>query len=130
MGSLPVLLRLIAASLRGQMRYPGSALMLTLGQFLATGIEVVAVWALFHRFGSVQGWQLGEVALFYGLVNIMFAVADALGRGFDVRGHDPVAVRRNGLRRVVGRVRLVVFAHRRKGLSPAPIRRRCRSSHL
>lgn len=86
MGSLPLLLRLIAASLRGQMRYPGSALMLTLGQFLATGIEVVAVWALFHRFGSVQGWQLGEVALFYGLVNIMFAVADALGRGFDVLG--------------------------------------------
>lgn len=60
--------------------------MLTLGQFLATGIEVVAVWALFHRFGEVQGWKIGEVALCYGLVNCMFALADALGRGFDVLG--------------------------------------------
>lgn len=81
-------LRFAAASLRGQMRYPASALMLMLGNFLATGIEVVAVWALFHRFGAVQGWQLGEVAVFYGLVNTMFALASALGRGFDVLGTD------------------------------------------
>ncbi|OUM00844.1 ABC transporter permease [Variovorax sp. JS1663] len=86
MGTLPLFMRLVAASLGGQLRYPASALMLTLGQLLATGVEVVAIWALFDRFGSVQGWQLGEVALFYGLVNIMFAIADALGRGFDVLG--------------------------------------------
>nr|WP_145551646.1 ABC-2 family transporter protein [Variovorax boronicumulans] len=53
-------------------------------QFLVTGIEVVAIWALFDRFGSVQGWRIGEVALFYGLVHTMFALADALGRGFDI----------------------------------------------
>ena len=47
---------------------------------------MVAVWALFDRFGDVQGWRIGEVALFYGLVNCMFAIADALGRGFDVLG--------------------------------------------
>ena len=79
-------LRLALASLGGQARYPASALMLTLGQFLVTGIEVIAVWALFHRFGEVQGWRIGEVAVFYGLVNCMFALADALGRGFDVLG--------------------------------------------
>ncbi|WP_447747333.1 ABC transporter permease [Variovorax boronicumulans] len=86
MGALPLFFRLMAASLSGQARYPASALLLTLGQFLGTGIEVVAVWALFHRFGEVQGWGIGEVALFYGLVNCMFALADALGRGFDVLG--------------------------------------------
>lgn len=86
MGSLALFARLVRASLAGQARYPASALMLTLGQFLATGIEVIGVWALFHRFGEVQGWGIGEVALFYGLVNCMFAVADALGRGFDVLG--------------------------------------------
>ena len=84
MGSLPLFFRLVGASLGGQARYPASALMLTVGQFLGTGIEVIAVWALFHRFGDVQGWRIGEVALFYGLVNCMFALADALGRGFDV----------------------------------------------
>lgn len=86
MGSLPLFFRLVRASVGGQARYPASALLLTLGQFLGTGIEMVAVWALFHRFGSVQGWHIGEVALFYGLVNCMFAIADALGRGFDVLG--------------------------------------------
>lgn len=79
-------LRLVGASLRGQLRYPASALLLALGQLLATGIEVVAIWALFDRFGAVQGWRLGEVALFYALVHVMFALADALGRGFDVLG--------------------------------------------
>lgn len=88
MHSLALFTRLMAASLRGQARYPGSALMLALGQFLATGIELVAVWALFDRFGSVQGWRLTDVALFYGMVNMMFAMADALGRGFDVLGTD------------------------------------------
>ncbi|MFT7773781.1 ABC transporter permease [Roseateles sp.] len=83
-----LLLRLLAASLRGQARCPLSAAMLTVGQFAATGIEAVAVWALFHRFGTVQGWQLAEVAVFYGLANIMFAIADALGRGFDVLGSE------------------------------------------
>ena len=86
MGALPLFLRLVRASVGGQARYPASALLLTVGQFLGTGIEMVAVWALFHRFGSVQGWHIGEVALFYGLVNCMFAIADALGRGFDVLG--------------------------------------------
>ena len=86
MGSLGLFLRLAGASIHAQARYPGSALMLTVGQFLVTGIEVIAVWALFHRFGDVQGWRIGEVALFYGLVNCMFALADMLGRGFDVLG--------------------------------------------
>ncbi|MGD9945525.1 MAG: ABC transporter permease [Burkholderiaceae bacterium] len=86
MGPLALFVRLVAASLNGQARYPASALMLTVGQFLVTGIEVIAVWALFDRFGEVQGWRIGEVALFYGLVNCAFAIADALGRGFDVLG--------------------------------------------
>lgn len=86
MGSLALFCRLALASLSGQARYPASALMLTAGQFLVTGIEAISVWALFHRFGDVQGWRIGEVAVFYGLVNCMFAIADALGRGFDVLG--------------------------------------------
>ena len=86
MGSLALFWRLARASLSAQARYPASALLLMLAQLLGTGIEVVATWALFHRFGQVQGWTFGEVAVFYGLANCMFAVADALGRGFDVLG--------------------------------------------
>jgi len=86
MSGLQLLFRLITASLRAQAQYPASTIMRGLGQFLSNGIEIIAVWALFDRFGNVHGWQLGEVAVFYGLVHMMFAIADMLCRGFDVLG--------------------------------------------
>lgn len=43
--------QLVAASVRGQARYPVSALMLTLSQFLVTGIEVIAVRSVRRRAG-------------------------------------------------------------------------------
>ncbi|MGF1964493.1 MAG: ABC transporter permease [Aulosira sp. DedVER01a] len=54
-----------------------------LGQFLVTVIEFFGIWALFSRFNSIGTWTLAEVALFYGMINISFACADALGKGFD-----------------------------------------------
>lgn len=86
MSGLRLLLRLVAASLRAQAQYPGSTIMLTVGQFLGNGIELLALWALFDRFGNVQGWHFGEVAVFFGLVHMMFALADLICRGFDVLG--------------------------------------------
>ncbi len=86
MSGLRLLLRLITASLRAQAQYPGSTIMLTIGQFVGNGIELLALWALFDRFGSVQGWRFGEVAVFFGLVHMMFALADLICRGFDVLG--------------------------------------------
>jgi ABC-2 type transport system permease protein len=86
MSGLHLLFRLVVASMRAQAQYPASAIMTTIGQFLGNGIEILAVWALFDRFGNVHGWQLGEVAVFYGLVHMMFATADVLSRGFDVLG--------------------------------------------
>lgn len=88
MSGARLLLRLIAASLRAQAQYPGSTIMRTIGQLLSNGIEILAVWALFDRFGNVHGWQFGEVAVFYGLVHMMFAISDLLCRGFDVLGTD------------------------------------------
>jgi ABC-2 type transport system permease protein len=44
------------------------------------------VFALFDRFGPVGGFTFGEAALFYALVNISFAFADLLTRGFEVFG--------------------------------------------
>ena len=70
-------------SLRGQMQYKLSFFTLSLAQLLATGTEFIGIWALFGRFGSLKGWTLPEVALFYGLIGVAFAIADALARGFD-----------------------------------------------
>lgn len=78
--------RYVMASIRMQLAYPASFAMLSLGSFLVTIVEFIGVWALFRRFGQVGGWGLGEVALFYGLVSVIFALADAVSRGFDVFG--------------------------------------------
>jgi len=86
MNALQLYGRYAAASIRGQMQYPGAFLLLSAAQFGNTAISFVGVWALFARFGRIGGWSLGEVALFYGIINIAFAVADTVSRGFDVFG--------------------------------------------
>jgi len=79
-------LRLIGVSIRGQMQYRVSFLLMSLGHFVTTGVEIVGVWALFDRFGNLTPWTLPQVAFFYGVVNISFAFTDALARGFDLFG--------------------------------------------
>ena len=76
--------RYIGASLRSQMQYKASFLMLTLGHFLVTGIEFLSIYLLFARFGSLEGWTLAEVAVFYGTINVAFSLSDAASRGFDL----------------------------------------------
>jgi ABC-2 type transport system permease protein len=88
MNALALYGRYVAASLRAQAQYPASTLLLTAGHCAATAIEILGVFALFHRFGTVGGWTFGEAALFYALVNITFSIADLLTRGFEVFGTD------------------------------------------
>ncbi len=88
MNALRLYGRYVGASLRVQAQYPAATLLLTTGHLAATAIEILGVFALFHRFGQVKGWSFGEVALFYGLINITFSIADMLTRGFDVFGTD------------------------------------------
>jgi ABC-2 type transport system permease protein len=82
-GVVRLFARYLIASLHGQMQYRTSFLMASVGQFLAVGIEFLAILALFARFGSLRGWTLPEVALLYGIANVAFALAEGLGRGFD-----------------------------------------------
>ena len=74
----------LSISLRGQMQYRASFLMMAFGNLFATAVEFAGIVALFSRFGSLRGWQLPEIALFYGMVGIAFAIAEAVGRGFDL----------------------------------------------
>jgi ABC-2 type transport system permease protein len=72
-----------SVSLRGQMQYRASTILLALGNILLHGVEFLAIWAMFDRFGSLGVWSLPEVALLYGMANSSFAIAEVLGRGFD-----------------------------------------------
>ena len=75
--------RYIGISIRSQMQYRASFVMLSLGTFFVTAVEFVAILVLFERFGTLQGWRLPEVAFLYGLVNVAFTFADSTTRSFD-----------------------------------------------
>ena len=79
-------LRYLSISIRSQMQYRASFVMLTFGHFFITASEFAGMVILFDRFGQLGVWRLEEVALFYGLINIAFALADAASRGFDTIG--------------------------------------------
>jgi ABC-2 type transport system permease protein len=104
--ALQLFSRYLGVSVRSQMQYRASFLLQSLGQFLATGIEFLGVWALFDRFGGLRDWQLAEVAMFYGIVNVGFAFADALSTGFD---HVGDLVKRGEFDRVLVRPRSTVL---------------------
>lgn len=79
--------RYLGISVRSQLQYRASFVMLTLGHLLVTATEFAGMVILFDRFGQLDDWRLEEVALFYGLINIAFPLADAASRGFDVIGN-------------------------------------------
>jgi ABC-2 type transport system permease protein len=112
MNALALYGRYVATSIRAQMAYPASLMMMISGQFLVTIIEFIGIWALFARFGHIGGWRLGDVALFYGLISVIFAIADTISRGFDVFGS--VYVKAGGFDRLLLRPRspaLQLFGH-------------------
>jgi ABC-2 type transport system permease protein len=86
MNGLALYRRYLGISLRGQLQYRASFVMQTFGQLLITGFEFLGIAALFARFGALGGFSLPEVAFFYGLCDVSFALADAMGRGFESVG--------------------------------------------
>ena len=81
--SLRLVGHFVAISVRGQLQYRGSFLLMTAGQFFTCFVEAIGIWALFDRFGSLGIWTLSHIALLYGTVNICFAMVDIVARGFD-----------------------------------------------
>jgi ABC-2 type transport system permease protein len=39
---------------------------------------------LFSRFSSLKGWDIREIAVFYGMISVSFAVSEGFSRGFDM----------------------------------------------
>ena len=76
--------KFISMSLRSQMEYKASFIMMTLGSFIVGCMEFLTILVLFSRFDSIVGWRLEEVAMFYGLINVSFSLSEAFDRGFDI----------------------------------------------
>lgn len=77
---------MIAYSLRSQLQYRASFLLLTLGTALSILIEYLGIWAMFDRFGSLSGWTLADAGVFLGMGNIAFALSEMFMRAFDIFG--------------------------------------------
>lgn len=86
MNSLALYLRFIRNCLRAQMLYPTAFLLRFGSQFVITITEFGGLYALFLRFSHIRGWTFPEIALFYGVVSVAFAIADTTCRGFDMFG--------------------------------------------
>jgi ABC-2 type transport system permease protein len=86
MNAIRLYTRYVAVSLRGQMQYRVSFLMQASGHFIITALEFLGFVALFQRFGQIRGWTLPQMGLFYGIISVAFAIAEAVPRGFDIFG--------------------------------------------
>jgi ABC-2 type transport system permease protein len=86
MNTLKIYGRYVAVSLRSQMQFPVAFVATSAGAFVATIVDFIAIWALFSRFQQIEGWRFEEIAVFYGVIGVSFALADAFTRGFDVFG--------------------------------------------
>ncbi len=84
MSDTAIYVKLIAMSIYSQLQYRASFVMMSLGLALVTIIEFFSIWVLFERFGGLHDWSLAEVGIFYGIIHSSFAVAEGVGRGFDI----------------------------------------------
>lgn len=78
---------LVGAQVRSQMQYRVSFITGTLASLGATGTELVALLILFQQFDELAGWQVGEVALLYGLASVAFGLNEMVAAGFDQFPH-------------------------------------------
>jgi ABC-2 type transport system permease protein len=87
MNSLCLYFRYIGVSIRSQMQYKASFIVLSVGELIVQSTECLAIWALFDRFKFINGWTFPEIAMLYGIVHIAFALSQAVARGFDMFGN-------------------------------------------
>ncbi|MGP8080081.1 MAG: ABC transporter permease [Dehalococcoidales bacterium] len=82
--SIRLYFKYVIISFRSQLQYRASFIMMTGGNFIITIVEFLAIWALLARFGTLKGWTLPQIALFYGMISMSYAISEAFGRGFDM----------------------------------------------
>lgn len=86
MNGFALYLRYIRNCLRAQLLYPTAFLIRFGTQFFVTIVEFGGLYALFARFRHIQGWHFAEIALFYGIAGVAFALCDMTTRGFEMFG--------------------------------------------
>ena len=65
-------LRYVSMAIRSAMQYRMSLWLLVAGQFFTSFFVYFGVVLLFRRFGSLDGWPFGEVALCFGVTHVAY----------------------------------------------------------
>lgn len=78
MSGIRLYLRYFAAALKTQLAYRASFVMLSVASLLSVFTEFLAMLAFFRPVWRLKGWNLHEVALFYGMCNLAFALCEML----------------------------------------------------
>lgn len=79
--------RMIAAMwIRSTMAYRASFAMTTIGNFVATGLDFLAIMLMFSQIDRLGGYSLPEVAFLYGLSAVAFGIADLVVGSMDRLG--------------------------------------------
>lgn len=73
----------LSIHIRSNMEYKTSFFLTMIGQAITTFSALIAVYFLFHRFGSIKGYTFNEVLLCFSTINISFSLGECFGRGFD-----------------------------------------------
>ncbi len=66
---------------RSALQYRASFFMQVAAQFVMVGGELMAVTVLLDRFHAIGQWQAGEILFFFGMMQVVFALTECLGRG-------------------------------------------------
>ncbi len=78
-----IYLRLLSIQVRSQLEYRTSFLFDLLATGMGVAINFGSLVLIFQRFDNIGGWQLGEVAFLYGMVEMAFGTMDLIFSGFD-----------------------------------------------
>ena len=90
---LSLYLRLVGLEIRGQLQYRASFLLDVVATSITLGLFFVSLYFILQRFAHIGGWDIGEIAFLFGLVEMSFGLMDMLFSGFDP-GHFGQRVRR------------------------------------
>lgn len=73
----------LSIQFRSIMQYKMSFFLTMLGQIFTTAFSFIAMYYLFDRFKTIQGYTFSEVLLCFSTIFISFSLAECFGRGFD-----------------------------------------------
>lgn len=84
MHHLSLYFHFVKLRIRSQMEYRLSFVIDVIAQASIAVTDFLMIALLFNRFKALADWSLWEVGFLYGMLGICFAVAEMIGRGFDV----------------------------------------------